>query len=77
MWNFLKNHWVPIVVGICGLTIGFLLNVYANRKSEKRIIEALMVQIAAIKEKQSTVRITQEEQTILTLLESQLKILTH
>lgn len=76
MIDFLKKNWKVILIGILGITAGFLLNIYANKQSEKRIIEALIAEIDALKEKQKTSRITSAEQLRLFELEQQLKALT-
>lgn len=76
MIQFITKNWKVILVGILGITIGFLLNIYANKQSEKRIIEALIAEIDALKEKQKTSRITYSEQLRLFQLEQQLKALT-
>lgn len=76
-WNFIKKNWIAIIVGIAGLTTGFLLNVYANSKSEKRIIDAITAQINELKQKQSAGgRLSSDEQNTLIGLEAQLKLLT-
>ena len=75
MFEFITRNWKVILVGIIGLTAGFLLNIYANRQSEKRIIEALIAEIKAIKDKQNTGRITSEEQNQLIRLQAQLDLL--
>jgi len=67
---FIKN-WKVIAIGLLGLTIGFLLNVYANSKSEQKIIDALTAEIESIKNK----RITAQEQTRLIQLQAQLDLL--
>jgi len=76
MISFLKNNWKVILVGLLGITIGFLLNIYANKQSEKRIIEQIIAEIASLKEKQQTARISSEEQIRLNELQAQLKFLT-
>lgn len=75
MFDFIQRNWKVILVGILGLTFGFLLNIYANRQSEKRIIEALIAEIQKIKDKQTIGRITSEEQTRLIFLQAQLDLL--
>lgn len=75
-WDFIKRNWIIILVGIASLTAGFLLNIYANSQSEKRIIEAIMAQINEIKKQQATGRLTSDEQNKLIGLEAQLKLLT-
>lgn len=76
-WDFIKRNWIIILVGIASLTAGFLLNVYANSQSEKRIIKAIMDQINEIKQKQAAGgRLSSDEQNKLIGLEAQLKLLT-
>ena len=69
--NFFIKNWKVILIGLAGLTIGFLLNVYANSKSEQKIIDALTAEIESIKNK----RITAEQQTRLIQLQAQLDLL--
>lgn len=75
MFEFIKRNWKVILIGIVGLTLGFLLNIYANTQSEKRIIDAIIAEIQEIKNKQNSGRITSEEQKKLIQLQAQLDIL--
>lgn len=75
MFEFIKRNWKVILIGIIGLTLGFLLNIYANTQSEKRIIAAIIAEIQEIKNKQNSGRITSEEQKKLIQLQAQLDIL--
>lgn len=76
LWQFIRRNWIAIIVGIAGLTAGFLLNVYANKQSEKRIIDQLTAEINSIKAQQKVGRSTPESQTRLIQLEAQLQLLT-
>lgn len=76
VWEFVKRNWKLILVGIISLTIGFLLQVYANYRSERRIIEAIVAEIQTLKEKQTIGRTTAEDQKRLIELEAQLRLLT-
>lgn len=76
MWEFIKRNWKLLLVGIVSLTIGFLLQIYANTRSEQRIIDAILAEIKTIKDKQQIARTTSEDQKRLIELEAQLKILT-
>lgn len=73
--DFIKKYWIPIIAGIIGITAGYFANVYANKMSEKRIIDALTAEIEALKAKQQTGRITFDDQKRIVEIESQLKIL--
>lgn len=76
-WDWIKRNWIIILVGIASLTVGFLLNIYANSRSEDRIIAAIMAQINEIKQKQTAGgRLSSDEQNKLIGLEAQLKLLT-
>lgn len=76
-WEFIKKNWIIIIIGIASLTAGFLLNIYANSQSEKRIIAAIMAQINEIKQKETAGgRLSSDEQNKLIGLEAQLKLLT-
>lgn len=74
--EFLKKNWKIILFGLLGLAIGFGLQVYANYRSEQRIIAAITAEIEALKEKMKVSRTTPEEQTRLIGLEAQLRLLT-
>lgn len=75
--EFIKKNWKIILFGLLGLAIGFGLQVYANYRSERRIIEALTAEIAALKESLRTTRGgTAEDQKRLIELEAQLKLMT-
>lgn len=76
MWGFITRNWIAIIVGLAGLTAGFLLNVYANKQSEKRIIDQLTTEIESIKAQQKISRSTPETDKRLIELEAQLKLLT-
>lgn len=76
MWDFIKRNWIAIIVGLAGLTAGFLLNVYANKQSEKRIIDQLTAEIESIKSQQKAGRSTPETDKRLIQLEAQLQLLT-
>lgn len=76
MWEFIKRNWKLILVGIVSLTIGFLLQIYANKRSEQKIIDAILAEIQTLKDKQTIARTTFEDQTRLLELQAQLKILT-
>lgn len=43
------KYWKGILLGILGLFIGYKLNQYANRESEKRIIDAINAKIDLLK----------------------------
>lgn len=75
MFEFIKRNWKVVLVGIAGLTVGFLLNIIANRQSEQRIINALNAELQAIKEKLNMGRITSEEQKRMIELEAQINLL--
>lgn len=76
-WEFIKRNWIIILVGIASLTAGFLLNIYANSQSEKRIIAAIIAKIDELEKKQTAgVRLSSEEQKTLIELRAQLKLLT-
>ena len=47
--NFLKKNWPFIVIGTLSLLAGYLLNSYANKKSEERIIKSLIAEIKSLK----------------------------
>lgn len=69
-------NWKIIIVGILGLLAGYLLNRYANRQSEKKIIEAIILEIKKLEEKQSTSRLTAEEQNKMIELRAALNLFT-
>lgn len=73
--EFVKKNWKIILVGFAGLIIGFALQVYANYRSEQRIIAAITTKIEELKAKQSTARLSAEDQNKLIELEAQLKLL--
>ncbi len=75
MWKWFKNNWIVIVVGILGLLAGFAWTTYANVQSEKRIIAAIVAQIALLKEKEATGRLSTANQTRLNELEKYLNFL--
>lgn len=66
----IKNKW-PLLFGLIGIVAGFLLNKFANKISEDRIIAALIAEIQSLKNK----RITPNEQKYLQDLEAQLYLL--
>lgn len=76
MIEFITKNWKVILVGILGITIGFLLNIYANKQSEKRIIEALIAQINSLKEKEQISRLSSDEQQRLIELQAKLNFVT-
>lgn len=71
MWQWIvKNKW-PLFLGALGLLAGFLLNKWANKISEDRIISELTAEIESLKNK----RLTTGEQQRLTGLQAQLNLL--
>lgn len=74
--EFIKKNWKIILFGLLGLAIGFGLQVYANHRSEQRIIDALITEIKTLKDKQQITRTTPEEQKRLIELEAQLQLMT-
>lgn len=49
MWNWIVKHKVLLLVGIASLIAGFLLNKWANKMSEERIINRFVEEIKKIK----------------------------
>lgn len=75
--EFIKKNWKLILFGLLGLAIGFGLQVWANYRSEQRIIAAIKAEIEALKASMRTTRGTNaEEQKRLIELEAQLKLMT-
>lgn len=73
--EWLTKNWKVIIIGILGIIAGYLANVYANKASEKRIIDTLTAEIEAIKSKQQTSRISATEQNRIIELQAQINIL--
>ena len=75
MLTFVKNNWKILLIGVIGVILGVLGNMYANKLSEERIIKALTAQIEAIKTKQLMGKATPEEQKRVDTLQTQLNII--
>lgn len=75
MWEFIKRNWKLLLVGFLSLTAGFLLQLWANYRSERRIIEAILAEIKALQQKQAVGRITAQDQQRLIELQAQLSLL--
>lgn len=75
MFQFIKRNWKVFLVGIIGLTAGFLLNLLANQRSEQRIIDKLLAELKPIKDKLNIGRVTAEEQKRMIQLEAQINLL--
>lgn len=72
MWEWLtKNKW-KILLALIAFGAGFAANIYANRQSEKRIIDALTAEIESIKNKAAR---TLNDQQRLIELQAQLNLL--
>lgn len=76
MLEFIKINWKLLLVGFLSLTAGFLLQLYANNRSEQRIIAAILAEMKALQEKQATSRTTAADQQRLIELQAQLNLLT-
>lgn len=76
MWEFIQRNWKLLLVGALSITAGFLLQLWANYRSEQRIIAAIVAEIKELNEKQSIGRTTEEDQRRLIELEAQLDLLT-
>lgn len=76
MWEFIKRNWVILLVGFLSLATGFLLQLYANYRSEQRIIKAIIAEMNTLQQKQSGGRSTGSDQQRLIELQAQLDILT-
>lgn len=74
MW--IKKNWKLLLVGFLSLTAGFLLQLWANYRSEQRIINSILAELNTLKEKQNIARITDQDQKRLIELEAQLELLT-
>lgn len=75
MGNWIIRNKFTILFAILGIVAGYYLNVLANRASEKKIIDALTAEIESLKQKQSTSRLTADEQNKLLSLQAQLNLL--
>lgn len=76
MWEFIKKNWILLLVGFLSLTTGFLLQLWANYRSEQRIISAIVDEIKAIQARQAVGRTTAADQQRLIELQAQLNVLT-
>lgn len=71
MINWIVKNKFVIGFAILGLIAGFLLNKWANKLSEDKIIAAIKAEIESLKQG----RLTQASQTKLIELEAQLALL--
>lgn len=72
MWNWIFKNRFVILFGALGLVAGFLLNKWANRISEEKIILAIKAEIESLKNK----RMTRESQQRILELQSKLDWIT-
>lgn len=77
MFTFVKTNWKIILIGVIGVILGVLGNMYANKLSEERIIKALTAQIQALKDEQQMGKLTLEGQKRIIELQAQLDLLTN
>lgn len=75
--EYILKHWKIFLIGLLGIILGVLGNVYANKLSEDRIIKSITAEIESLKAKQQTTRSSSQEQDRITELEAQLKFLTN
>lgn len=69
------NIWTFIAV-VISLFIGYKLNQKANEQTEKKIIQAIKDEIAELKNKQQTTRLSQDEEIRIHGLNESINILT-
>lgn len=72
MLNWISKNRFVILFGSLGLVAGFLLNKWANRISEEKIILAIKAEIESLKNK----RMTNESQQRILALQSKLDWIT-
>lgn len=75
--EYILKHWKIFLIGVLGVILGVLGNIYANKLSEDRIIKSITAEIESLKAKQQTARTTAQDQDRLAELEAQLKFLTN
>lgn len=71
----MRLNWKIIVIGIIGVILGILGNMYANKLSEGRIIKALTAEIESLKAKRIMNRSMPGDDMLIEQLQAQLNIL--
>lgn len=75
MVKFFQDHWQMILIGLIGVAVGVLLNMWLRDYENKKLLELLVKELTTIQEKEKISVLTPEEQKKKQRLESEIYIL--